>query len=79
MILNKKVKQAIQSAKSDYINGHLEKELTKGNSRPLYKYIQSKSTNKSKMTGLEVNGKLTRNNTDIANGFLTSLPIGLHT
>ena len=72
MTLNKKVKQEIQKAKSNYINGHLEQELSKGNSRPLYKYIHSKAANNSKLAGLEVNGILTQDNVAMANSFQTA-------
>ena len=69
----KKVKHEIAIARRDYINGHLESQLAKGNSRPLYKYIRSKSSGGSKLTGLEkADGTITQDDQEIANLFQTN-------
>ena len=56
IMLTKKAKRVIQATKRAFINGHLEQELTKGNSKPLYKYISSKRRSKGAVGSLKING-----------------------
>lgn len=70
MKLNKIVKNKIRWAKNIFMNTHLEKQLSSGNSRPFYKHIAQKRGGTGKTVALkDLNGTLTKNNTDMANIF----------
>ena len=68
-MLTGKCKRIIQSTKRAYINVHLEAELERGNSRPLYKYVSAKRKARTNVSALKVDGETLDDPTQMAEAF----------